>query len=125
MDRTSKKILNALIKTGIGADYVCVFDQAWESSGNIGIEDFSNAIGMSAEEVRLAVTFLVSEGFLAYQNANGKSVGFHLSHIGLNWRHFQRKKRIEYIAEKWTDFIAVAISFSSLIVSILALSQTG
>ena len=121
MDRTSKKILKKLIRAKKGTEYVCVFDSAWESIGDISIENFSASIKRRTEDVRAAVRFLESSGFLEYQRGNGRNVGFHLSHMGLNWKYFRRKQRLDYIADKWPDFIALMISILSLVTSVVAL----
>lgn len=123
MDRTSKKILKELIHSKKGTEYVCVFDPAWESFGDIEIEAFAKLLKRRTEDVRAAVRFLEAQGFLEYQRGNGRNVGFHLSHMGLNWRYFQRKQRLDYIADKWPDFIALIISILSLITSVIALTK--
>lgn len=127
MDKNSKKILNKLISEGKGTSYVCSFNGSFLGFANIDIHNFSNSIGMDVEDLRAAVRYLHENGYLEYQMLNtskGKTpCGFHLSHKGLNWRSFRREEILNYIADKWADFFAAAISFVSLIISIAALLQ--
>ena len=121
MDKTAKKILKSMCQSEKGTEYVCVFDAAWENSGDIVIDDFAGRLVMQTENLRAAVRFLVRHEYLEYQVGNGRNVGFHLSHMGLNWKYFRRKEILDYIADKWPDFIALIVSIFSLVTSVIAL----
>lgn len=120
MDRTCKKILDKLISYGRGTDYICTWDEE--------LNEFANSLEIPVEDVRAAVRYLKDHGYIEYQmyhSAHGieRSRGFHLSHQGLHWRHYRRKEILDYIADKWADFIAAAISLISLIISVVGLLQ--
>ena len=124
MDPTSKAILEELIKSRKGTEFVCAFDEALSGIADTSIERFSESLNLNTEDVRAAVRYLEGRGYLEYQSTSGgHNIGFHLSHKGLNWRDFRRKEILDYIADKWPDFIAVIISLMSLFISIAALTQ--
>ena len=127
MDKTSKKILQKLISAGTGTNYICSFSGSAFGPTNTNIVDFSESLSMDIEDLRAAVRYLESSGYLEYQmmtTRKGKvAAGFHLSHKGLNWRYFRRKEILDYIADKWVDFFAAVISLVSLVISIFAILQ--
>lgn len=125
MDKNAKNIIRAMISTGKGAEYICAFDRAWAGYCDSVIDDFAESISMKTEAVRTAVRFLNSSGYLEYQTANGRPVGFHLSHKGLNWKYYRRCEILDYIADKWVDFFSALIAFASLIISVIALYQSA
>lgn len=117
MDKIGKKIIEFLFSKGKGTEYICRYDEKFE---NLAVE-----LHISVEDLRAAVRWLESQGFLEYQRyGNGKVAGFHLSHQGLHWKYFRRRKIMHYIANKWTDYLAVLISLLSLIISVIALLQS-
>lgn len=126
MDKTSKLIIQELIKGNKGSEYICSFDEGWLSEADISIDQLSERLNMRTEDIRAAVRHLEETGLLEYSEiSNGFIWGFHLSHKGLNWKYYNRKAIFDYIADKFPDFIAVIISLISLITSIIALSKPG
>lgn len=127
MDRISKRILEKLISSNAGTSYTCSFSGSSFGPDSTNIVDFSESLNMRIADTRAAVQYLESTGYLEYQmmtsRGNKIPAGFHLSHKGLNWRYFRRKEIMDYIADKWADFFAAAISFVSLIISIVAIMQ--
>ena len=123
MDKTCKKILQSLINGGKGTQYICAYEPIWLGMCNITIEDLAKGISVSTEDVRAATRFLVENGYLEYQKASEKKVGFHLSYKGLHWKYYRRQEILRYIADKWVDFFAAVISLLSLVISIIALLQ--
>lgn len=120
MDHVCKKILDKMISYGHGTNYVCTWDEAFD--------DFAASLSLPCEDVRAAVRYLKEQGYIEYQmyhSARGtdKSRGFHLSHQGLHWKYYRRKEILDYIADKWADFFAAAISLVSLIISVISLLQ--
>ena len=126
MDKTSKLIIQELIKGNKGSEYICSFDEGWLSEADISIDQLSERLNMRTEDIRAAVRHLEATGLLEYsETSSGYIIGFHLSHRGLHWKYFNRKAIFDYIADKFPDFIAVIISLISLITSIIALSKPG
>lgn len=128
MDSVSRKILDKLISSGKGTNYICSFSGSSIGPSSTNIVEFSESLNMDVEDLRAAVRYLEDAGYLEYQMMTTAKrgripAGFHLSHKGLNWRYFWRKEILDYIADKWVDFIAAAISFVSLIISIVAILQ--
>ena len=123
MDKTSKKILQTLIAGGKGTQYICAYSSNWIGLCDITIDDLAKSVSMPTEDLRAASRFLVENGYLEYQKTGDRKTGFHLSYKGLNWKYYRRKEILKYIADKWTDFLAVIISLFSLIISIIALLQ--
>lgn len=123
MDKSSKKILQALIEGGKGTQYICAYDSAWVGLADISIEDMAQKLSMSVEDIKAASKFLAENRYLEYQKAGDRKAGFHLSHKGLNWKYYRREEILRYIADKWVDFFAAVISLLSLVISIIALLQ--
>lgn len=124
MDKTSKLIIQELIKGNKGSEYKCSFDEGWLSEADISIDQLSERLNMRTEDVRAAVRYLIETEFLEYfKTSSDYIIGFHLAHRGLHWKHYNRKAIFDYIADKFPDFIAVIISLISLITSIIALSK--
>ncbi len=123
MDKTCKKVLQVLINSGKGTQYICAYDPAWVGLADISIEDMAQKLSIPTEDLRAATRFLKESGYLEYQTSRERVIGFHLSHKGLNWKNYRREEILKYIANKWTDFLAVVISLISLAISIIALLQ--
>lgn len=123
MDKSSKKILQALIAGGKGTQYTCAYSSNWIGFCDITINDLSKSISMPTEDLRAASRFLVENGYLEYQKIGDRKAGFHLSYKGLNWKYYRRQEILRYIADKWVDFFAAVISLLSLVISIIALLQ--
>lgn len=124
MDKTSNALIKKMISGGKGTDYICAFDSAWLSCADTDIDSLALEIGARTEDVRAAVRFLTDAGYMEYQTANGNlKIGFHLSHKGLNWRYFRKREIMDYIADKWPEFIALIISLVSLVTSIAAIAK--
>ena len=125
MDKVARSILEWLVKnsSGKGTEYICAFDEDWKDINGVCLDDMANALGMQSEDARAAVRFLVELGMLEYQSVGDYYSGFHLSHKGLNWKYYRRKEILDYIANKWPDFIAVVISLLSLVISAIALGR--
>ena len=124
MDKTSKLIIQELIKGNKGSEYICCYDNDWLSQSDICIDQLAEKLNIRVEDVKTTVRYLVETEFLEYlQTSSGHIIGFHLSHRGLHWKYFNRKAIFDYIANKFPDFIAVIISLISLITSIIALSK--
>ena len=128
MDKDSQKIIEKLISYGRGTDFTCSFSCSSKAACNISLGDLAESVGIESNDLLAAVRYLTSEGYLEYQTATSKAkgqinIGFHLSHKGLHWKYYRRQEILNYLADKWVDFFAAAISMVSLIVSIIALSQ--
>ena len=94
-----------LSSKGQGCQYVCRFGNEFE---NLHTE-----LNIPTEDLRAAVRWLEAEGIIEYQRyANGSVAGFHLSHVGVNWKYFRKKEIMKYIEEKWIDFFSLEIEFS-------------
>ena len=83
----------------------------------------ANVLGSDSETIRAAVRYLEQGGYLKYGYSGHTPIWFYLDHKGLHWRYFRRREILDYIADKWPDFIAVVISLLSLVISVLALRQ--
>ena len=115
-DKTSKQVIKYLFSKNLGSEYVCRFAKEFA--------DLADSLHISLEDLRACVRWLESQGFVEYQRyGSGKTSGFHLSHKGLHLRYFRRREVLNYIADKWADFLAAVISLVSLAISIAALSQ--
>lgn len=113
MDKTSKQIMKYLSSKGKGSEYVCRFDEEFES--------LSISLHVPLEDLRASVRWMESNGILEYQRYGGGQVsGFHLSHVGVNWRYFRRKEILKYVEEKWIDFFSLLASVAALIIFIIA-----
>ena len=127
MGKLSKNILNSMISGGHGTDYNCFFQNSVLYGEGISIVDLSQKLGRDVEDIRAAVRFLESSGYLEYTRLNSKSgssnIGIHLSHKGLNWKHYRAEKLLSYVADKWIDFLALAVSIIAFIQSCIALSN--
>ncbi len=107
-----------LSSKGQGCQYVCRFGNEFE---NLHTE-----LNIPTEDLRAAVRWLEAEGIIEYQRyANGSVAGFHLSHVGVNWKYFRKKEIMKYIEEKWIDFFSLLASVAALIISIIALLSKG
>lgn len=125
MDKTARAILRWLTKNSAekGTQYICAFDEGWKDSTDAWLNDMAKSLNLRVEDARAAVRFLADIGMLEYQNSGDYHLGFHLSHRGLHWRYYRRQEILNYIADKWPDFIAVVISLLSLIISVIALGR--
>ncbi len=129
MDKVCKEIIKRMISGKPSTEYVCSFSGSLLAGSGTTIYELSDAIGVDPEDIRAAVRFLESAGYVEYQTMKSPSkgsiiAGFHLSHKGLHWKYFRRKEILNYIADKWVDFFAALIALLSLILSIIALTQS-
>ena len=107
-----------LSSKGQGCQYICRFGNEFE---NLHTE-----LNIPTEDLRAAVRWLEAEGIIEYQRyTNGGVAGFHLSHVGVNWKYFRKKEIMKYIEEKWIDFFSLLASVAALIISIIALLSKG
>lgn len=120
MDKTSKKIIKFMVAQGCGSEFVCLFSDGIEREKTIRLSDMADRLKMREKDLRAAYNYLTESGYVSHQMMSGQPVGVYLSHKGLNWKYFRRREILDYIAEKWPDFIAVAISLISLITSIVS-----
>lgn len=120
MDKTCQKIIRSMLKNGTDCDFVCGF--ADSELCDFSITQMSDEINENASNIRAAVKFLEEQGHVQYQylctSSGKKAIGFRLSHKGVNWKYFERKETLDYIAEKWVDFVSAIISLIALILSI-------
>ena len=90
------------------------------------INDIAKLCGFERSEAERVVKFLLYENFLEHQEPlmpfHGKvptdNLPVRLTELGVNYRMVQRRKAIEYIADKWVDIIACAISILAIIISV-------
>ena len=117
MDKTSKQIMKYLSSKGKGSEYICRFDEEFEN--------LSTSLRVPLEDLCASVRWMESNGILEYQRyGSGKASGFHLSHVGVNWKYFRKKEIIKYVEEKWIDFFSLLASVAALVISIIALVST-
>ena len=96
------------------------------SSGHYGQEDiwevFHNKYPrISLEEYLASLKSLNDEGFISFSSKTTSA--FTLTSKGYNYYEYRRQSIRKYIAEKWIDFFALAISAISLILSVIALMK--
>lgn len=113
MDKNSKKLIKYLLSKG-GCSYSVSFSS--------GIDSVAAELNIKVESLRATTRYLHEIGYIDYQkfSKSEKIAAFALSHKGENWKYFQRKEIIDYIAEKWIDFFAAIISVISLVISIIS-----
>lgn len=108
LDRKSCKFLKDLKKTPEGK-------LKWN------LLDFPEGYGSPAEFTAM-LDYLEDNGYVTVPRDNGmNSLGVCLAHKGFHLKEFQRREFLNYIAEKWVDFIAMLMAAGSLVVSIIAL----
>ena len=108
LDRKSRKFLKDLKKMPKGR-------LKWN------LLDFPEGYGSPAEFVAM-LNYLEDNGYVTVLRDNGmNSRGVSLAHKGFHLKEFQRREFLNYIAEKWVDFIAMLMAAGSLVVSIVAL----
>lgn len=114
MDKESKSLLQYLISHGGGNKFVTF---------SSGLESLASDLCTDSESLRKTVRYLHEIGYIDYQYYSGtdRVASFSLSHKGKNWKYFQRRAFLDYLADKWIDFFASIISVLSLVVSIIAL----
>lgn len=116
LDALSKKIIIYMNHTD------CPSDTYFDFSEDLDL--MAKKVQSDSESVRAAVRYLEELGYIKYSYSHGElAYQFYLDHKGLHWKYFRRKEIMDYIAEKWPDFIAVIISLASLLISILALTK--
>lgn len=126
MDKTSKRILKYFVSQNCGTDFVCLDHPRWSSfyKNHVLVDDLAEELGLREKDMLAVFKYLNENGYLEReQNGTAGSrsdIGFKLSHKGLHWKYFRRREVLDYIAEKWPDFIAVVISIISLITAILS-----
>lgn len=114
MDKNAKALIKYLSSHG-GCDKFIFF-------GSSGFESLASELGVGPESLRSTVRYLHDCGYIDYQKIHGsdKNASFSLSHKGENWKYFRRLTILNYISEKWIDFLAVIVSVVSLIVSVIS-----
>ncbi len=99
MDNLSNKIIFEMQRgaedTGLGTEYTCSFGSSY--FGKITIETLASRIRARVEDVRAAVRYLESNGYIEYLYINSKTGGrsaiaFHLSHKGTIYEDIQKKE---------------------------------
>lgn len=116
LDKLSKKIIRYMNTAENPSDtYYDFIDD---------LDEIAESTHSDSESVRAAVRYLEEQGYIKYSyTQNGTAFQFYLDHKGLHWKYFRRKEILDYIAEKWPDFIALIISILSLITSVVALTK--
>lgn len=127
LDKSSKKLLAFMRSQNKGTNYVCAFDDAFSSLTDIVIEDFAEQLKRDVEDVRANVRFLEENGYLEYQYATSAkkskyTVGFHLSHKGLNHKEFNRIDFFNFIKRSILTPIVVSILTSFVTVKLIPLA---
>lgn len=116
LDRLSREILNYMLTSSeTPSETYYDFDE--------DLSKMAEALSSDDETVLAAVRYLEQNGYLKYGCAGNIPIRFYLDHKGLHWKYFRRREILDYIADKWPDFIAVVISMLSLVISVLALLQ--
>ena len=116
LDKLCKKIVKYMNGKEHPSDYQLNFME--------DLDLMAESVQSDPESVRAAIRYLKENGYLEYcYTKNGIALLFHLSHKGLHWKFFRRREVLNYIAEKWPDFIALVISLASLLISILAIAK--
>lgn len=131
MNTICKRIIRELQKRSNQSkkDYSCSFSGRFSNLCDTTLESFASDIGFAASDVRSAVKYLVTEGHLEYCTLKSQTgdfsstYGFRLSHKGKNLRYFENQDIKRYLADKWIDFVALAISIIAFIQSCIALSN--
>lgn len=87
------------------------------------ISDIAIQLNASEKELNDCIDFLEENQYVKKLNSDKKAslVGVTLTHMGNNYRYFQRQKFYKYVIDKWIDFFAMLISLSAIIISVISL----
>lgn len=108
LDRKSCKFLKDLKKTP-------------ESKLNWKPLEFPKNYGGKTEFTAM-LDYLEDNGYVTVTRDDSMNhIGVKLAHKGFHLKEFRRRELLNYIAEKWVDFIAMLMAAGSLVVSIIAL----
>ena len=130
VDDFAKKILKAMYKhsTVDDNDFTWAISEKFQTlfRFNSTIANFAREVEAPLEDVRKAVNYLEEEGYVEYLEVSGPGsrparIGFRLTHKGKNWKSFHRQKILDYVANKWIDFLALIIALAAFIQSCIAL----
>ena len=58
-------------------------------------------------------------------NVRGDISMIELSYKGIIYKQLRRREVLQYIGEKWIDFLALITSVAALVISVIALLSTG
>ena len=114
MDKTSRKIMKYLSKQKQGTSFIRDYEE--------GIETLAKEISASEEDISEAIKYLDKREIVEIIHySSGPAYGFHLSHIGANWKYFRWIAFVNYLKEKWIDFFALLASVAAIIISVISL----
>lgn len=119
MDKTSEFILETMIQKGsecvlLPKNSPVSFDDP--SYPHVYADEIAEHLGIDERAVILAAKYLAEHDYLV-----SVSCVYRLTHMGLNWRYFEKQERCAYWSDKAFDIVAACISFLALIVSIVSI----
>lgn len=113
-DRLSKKILCYMNE---GERAYRLFDFGDD------LEEMAKDLSCHVEKARANIRYLQEHGYITYNGTSGSARWFSLDHKGLHWKEFRRLERIDYLQEKWIDFLAMLFALMALALSIITSLQ--
>lgn len=116
-----------MLKTEEPNTYSCSLIENWDDFCTISINTLCQSIRQQQSTVLEAIKYLEKNNYIEYNTLKSSTgpvhTGFHLSHKGLHFKEFERIKLKEYVADKWIDFLALAVAIVAFIQSCIALSM--
>ena len=107
LDKSSKTLLNHLKSTANTSSHIYDFSEYYE---------IAQALNTTAYDIAEPVSYLLQNGYLSYQKANGKNIGFRLSHQGVNYREIRKNEKIDFFCKSILAPIVVSLLVNLAIV---------
>jgi len=118
LDKLSRRIIQELKSHNNGTSVTCSLYSTMNASADISIDDFSKLLGISADDLRAAVRYMVGKGLLEHHTLhNGMEAGFKLSHVGLHNPEIKRIERRQFFFR--SIWVPILVSAATTIVIFL------
>lgn len=114
LTRQSKEILKRLKRLAVNTDQPISY--IYGSPKFCLVDDLDRTVDFSDldDEIDSIMESLTAEGLVMADNNHV----FHLSQKAIHYSQYRFKTLVKYLAEKWIDFFALAVSFAALVISL-------
>lgn len=106
LDKEAIKLLEHLKSTANTSSRIYRFSE---------YDELAQALNTTEYDISETVSYLLKTGYLSYQKANGKNIGFRLSHQGVNYKEMRKNEKIDFFCKSILAPIAVSLFVNLLI----------
>lgn len=100
LDKSSRDLLNHLKSNADTSSRIYLFSE---------YDELAEALQTTEYDISETVSYLLKNGYLSYQKANGRNIGFRLSHQGVNYKEIRKNEKIDFFCKSILAPIVVSL----------------